>query len=330
MSNKRNHPGLFMASDILKEQIPPLKWLIPGMLSAEGVTYLIGRPKLGKTIFAFNIAIDIAEGKMALGSIPLEEPKGVLYCLLEGDRNRRRAHRILNDSLQGRKCPDNLQIFTTETFPLMPNAIAKFEEILSENESTRLVIIDRFIQIRQQENQVNYHKDMADVQQIRDIAEKFSCEFLLIDHPRKQESVNWVDLVSGSYGIAGTADNLLFLDRTEGSTQAKIKVQGRDVDENVFTTSFDTETKRLTVTSSGYLPEALQAVQDVLNSSSVPLSINEIAGKLKIEPEAAKKRIKRLEDKVKVIKVGRGHYTVERPVAIGNTNRVNLLKFSTG
>jgi biotin operon repressor len=330
MSNERNHPGLFRATDILKESIPPLKWLIPGMLSAEGVTYFIGRPKLGKTNTALNIAVDIAEGKMALGSIPLEGPKGVLYCLLEGDRHRRRVHRILKDILQGRKCPDNLHIFTTETFPLMPGAIAKLDEILSEYNSIRLVIIDRFIQIRQQENQVNYHKDMADVQQIRNIAEKFNCAFLLLDHPRKLESANWIDLVSGSYGIAGTADNLLFLDRVEGSTQAKIKVQGRDVEENVFLTSFDRETKRLTVTGRGYLPDGLQEVQNVLISSPVPLSIKEIAGKLEIDPDAAKKRIKRLEDKGKVIKVDRGQYTVERPATTGKTNRINLLTFRTG
>ncbi|MCD6308494.1 MAG: AAA family ATPase [Candidatus Latescibacteria bacterium] len=304
--------GLFKAADILKENTPPLKWLVPGILAREGVTYCIAPPKKGKTNTAFNIAVDVAVGKTALGSIPLDGSVGVLYLLLEGDRRRRRVYRLLKSILDGKDCPDNLHVFTTETFPLMPSAIDKIADILDQHPDIGLVIIDRFIQIRKPRTQILYADDMEDIERIRDLGEDAGVAFLLIDHPRKQESANWVDLVAGSYGVAGTVDNLLFLDRKEGSDAAKLKVQGRDVEENVFTTSFDRRTRRLTVTGCGYLPPSLQAVVDFMAKEGA-VSVKRVADYFDIEAAAAKKRIDRLVKLGRVAHTGREQYAIPTP-----------------
>ena len=52
---------------------------------------------------------------------------------------------------------------------------------------------------------------------------------LVVHHTRKAESSDFVDSVSGSQGIAGSADFLLVLSRKRHSDEALLSVTGRDI-----------------------------------------------------------------------------------------------------
>src|SRR5262249_25545453 len=67
----------------------------------EGLTILAGRPKVGKSWMALDIALGLAGGYYILGAIKLE-PADVLYAALEDNprRLRSRIDRILAGSGQ--------------------------------------------------------------------------------------------------------------------------------------------------------------------------------------------------------------------------------------
>ena len=69
------------AVDLANHTFAAMCWAVVGII-AEGLTLLVGPPKLGKSWFALNIAVAIAAGGKALGRIGVEGGD-VLYLALE-------------------------------------------------------------------------------------------------------------------------------------------------------------------------------------------------------------------------------------------------------
>ena len=64
----------------------PIKWVVPGYIS-EGFLVLAGRQKLGKTWLAIDMALAVATGTTAIGSI-ICEIGDVLYIDMENGPRR--------------------------------------------------------------------------------------------------------------------------------------------------------------------------------------------------------------------------------------------------
>ena len=58
--------GIFSAAELQGRVFPPIKWIVPGILP-EGLTLLAGKPKLGKSWLALDIAVAVASGGSVLG-----------------------------------------------------------------------------------------------------------------------------------------------------------------------------------------------------------------------------------------------------------------------
>jgi len=74
------------AETLLGMDFPPLEYVIPGYV-VEGLTVLAGKPKLGKSWWAYDASIAVATGGKAMGSIDCEQGD-VLYLALEDNRRR--------------------------------------------------------------------------------------------------------------------------------------------------------------------------------------------------------------------------------------------------
>jgi hypothetical protein len=72
-----------------------------------------------------------------------------------------------------------------------------------------------------------------------------------VHHTRKSESSDFIDSVSGSQGIAGSADFVLVLSRKRHSDEAVLSVTGRDIAEAEYALSTDGGLWRLDDTSLG-------------------------------------------------------------------------------
>ena len=73
-------------NDIMATTYDPIKWVVPGYIS-EGFLVLAGRQKLGKTWLAIDMALAVATGGVAIGSIMCEQGD-VLYIDMENGPRR--------------------------------------------------------------------------------------------------------------------------------------------------------------------------------------------------------------------------------------------------
>jgi RecA-family ATPase len=62
-------------------EFPPLRYAIPELLP-EGFTLLAGSPKVGKSWLVLDMLLSVAGAGKALSSIPVLEPRPVLYLSL--------------------------------------------------------------------------------------------------------------------------------------------------------------------------------------------------------------------------------------------------------
>jgi hypothetical protein len=89
---------LASAADLQHMIFDPLRWVVPDILP-EGCTVLAGKPKIGKSWLALDVAIAVASGGQCLGK-PCE-PGDVLALLLED--NKRRLQRRMTTMLGANK-----------------------------------------------------------------------------------------------------------------------------------------------------------------------------------------------------------------------------------
>jgi Mrp family chromosome partitioning ATPase len=91
---------VFTAASLKDKKFDPISYVVP-ILIPEGVTILAGKPKVGKSWLALDLALALAGGRFVLGDIHLIEGD-VLYAALEDNdrRLRSRIERILTQSEQ--------------------------------------------------------------------------------------------------------------------------------------------------------------------------------------------------------------------------------------
>src|SRR2546422_7617588 len=77
-------PAVLSLAQLLTEQpaAPPPGWIEPGLLPPQGILFVGGEPKVGKSLLVANLALSLAAGADRLGfSIPA--PRRVLICQFE-------------------------------------------------------------------------------------------------------------------------------------------------------------------------------------------------------------------------------------------------------
>src|SRR5262249_34565487 len=141
---------------------------IPGLLS-EGLSILAGKPKMGKSFLALNLAMTIAAGGKALGDI--ETVAGdVLYMALE-DRLRRvqvRARKMLAGLGGGARPPRHVAV----SWPRQEQGgLDHLSRWLDAADNPRLVIIDVVAKFRTASTGRRnvYEEDYEVLSQIKDV-----------------------------------------------------------------------------------------------------------------------------------------------------------------
>jgi hypothetical protein len=84
--------GSFSAKELQSMTLPPLSWIVPNIIPAEGVTLLCSKPKFGKSWLAYNLCIACTTDRYTLGTIKPAQGD-VLYLALE-DSIRRLQQRM--------------------------------------------------------------------------------------------------------------------------------------------------------------------------------------------------------------------------------------------
>jgi len=226
------------APELMALDLPEPKWAVPGIL-VEGLSILGGKPKMGKSWLALNLAVAVAAGGRALSALQVEAGDA-LYLGLE-DTNRRLQGR-LDTLLDGQAAPPRLELATS--WPRMDEGgFEALEGWLSQHPQARLLVIDTLARIRPPKKYSDsaYDFDYESLGGLKTLADRFGVAILVIHHLRKLGSTDPVEAISGTLGLTGAADSVLVLKRERGQHDAALFVTGRDVDEQELALRWDPE-----------------------------------------------------------------------------------------
>lgn len=273
----------YQLADLQEETFPDLKWAIPDILP-EGLTWLCGKPKLGKSWMLLSMMCSIALGGVALGNIPVERGE-VLYLSLEDNKRRLkdRANTVLN------KLKMSPNFYYRTDFPrLNMGGLEALEEWLQEHPHTRLIGIDTWAKVKPKatgtQGKQQYDEDYDALTPLQELAGKYNVSIVIVHHMRKQESDDPLDTVSGSVALQGAVDGFLLLYRKRGEEDARLFITGRDIaEEQELLLTFNHHNATWTVKGNADewagTPEQ-QAILNVLKPHLDGLSAREIATEL--------------------------------------------------
>lgn len=221
---------------MLKSEFPDPKWAVPGLFP-EGLTVLAGAPKVGKSFLCLGLALAVASGGRALGSIDVQAGS-VLYLALEDTP--RRLQRRLRLMLAGDPAPEALTVAIES--PMGEAGALKIASWLDRDHDLvpRLVIIDVLEAFRgpPAQGQSAYSADYKAISQIKTVADMFGVSVIVITHLRKLSAEDFLSEISGTMGLSGAADTICSLKRSRGTENGALHVTGRDVDEETYALSF--------------------------------------------------------------------------------------------
>jgi hypothetical protein len=223
----------FTANDLQAIDFPPLEFLVEGLIT-EGLTLLAGKPKMGKSWMALDLAMSVALGSEALGTRQCQQGTA-LYCALEDNQRRlqRRMHHIYGDAINW---PPNFH-FSTHMSRFDEGGREELEAWINEHQPS-LIIIDTLVHIRPKRRSDNgYEADYAALGPLQELAGEYGIAILVIHHLRKMNSDDPLDMVSGSTGLTGAVDTVLVLDRKSHGTT--LYGRGREMDDIDITLELD-------------------------------------------------------------------------------------------
>ena len=206
-------------------------FLVPSLI-AEGLTVISGRPKMGKTTFAMNIADAVARGGLALSSIQCPQ-YDVLFLSLED--NKRRLKKRRNTMLDAERLkPVSALKFELDWPRLDEGGLDQLDKRCQQNKRLKIIFVDTWKKIcpRRKKNQDDYEREAEAAGSLQKLAAKYQIAIVIIHHSRKGPgSEDFVDDVLGSTGLTGAVDTIIGFRRKRGTSDAEISIAGRDIDE---------------------------------------------------------------------------------------------------
>lgn len=314
----------FTAEQLVSMTFPAPRYAVPGLI-AEGLNLLAGPPKVGKSWLALAIGVAVASGGMALGKIPVDKGQ-VLYLALEDSP--RRLQTRLGMVLGPDPAPTGL-ILQTSWPRFGDGACTRLRETLDEHPDTRLVVVDVYAQVRDVSHDRGnaYLHEYAESNALKLVADEYGVAFLVVHHTRKQASEDFVDMVSGTNGIAGAADAVLVLKRSRTAADAVLSITGRDVVEADLALSFKEGIWSLLGSADEYaLSDERRRVLELVRERNTVRPV-EAASALGINHEAAKKVLARMAKADQLVTDGKGNYS--EPVPAEPPSPLSLLSPQT-
>lgn len=222
--------------ELLTTEFPEPHWAVPNLIP-EGLILFCGRPKLGKSWFALQLACAVGTGGRILNQ---QVSKGKVLVLALEDSPRRIRNRIRK---QNWPLLDDEIRFATEWPDLAQNGgLVQLQDAIIRNGYT-LVIVDTLSRAARFD-QGDVGEATAVLGNLQRLAVDHHCTIFAVDHYRKPVGFvgDLVDDVLGSTGKAATADAIMGLVRERGKRGAILRVTGRDVEEHDLAIEWDATT----------------------------------------------------------------------------------------
>ena len=291
-----------------------VQYVVPDIVP-EGVTILAGKPKIGKSWLALDVALAVSGGRYVLGEIKPGQGD-VLYCALE-DNKRRLAKRIRKVMASHDASWPPALTLTTTWRRLDNGGTADIKEWYASVSNPRLVILDTLAGVRPDRNGKDtlYDGDYRALRELHAWANEVGIAVLVLTHTRKMEADDPIDTISGSLGLAGCADTSAILARTPKGTT--LYIRGRDIEEQEHAVLFNAETCRWTILGDAADVQRSYARSQILTAlmeAADLMSPPDIATATGMSRNNVDQRLHHMVKDGEVIKAKRGFYAhAERP-----------------
>src|SRR5262245_825154 len=302
------HDGVFTAVALKSKVCTPISYVIHGLMP-DGLSMLVGRPKIGKSWLALDAALAVAsKDGTCLGGRKVEHGN-VLYCACE-DSERRLQSRITKlIGVHRNEWPADLQS-TTGCGRLVQGGGGAIADRIKSVKHPRFVILDTLASVKPQRSTQGYAEDYAALEELHRLANDAGIAVLILHHQRKSEAEDPLDTISGTLGLAGCVDTPIILAGTsQGMT---LYVRGRDVEEAEHAVTFDKATCRWSIKGnaaevhrSDTRKKILAVLQPVKPNTMGPSDIAAAAG---LKEDVVKVQLGKMLAAGEVIKSNRGEY----------------------
>lgn len=320
----------FTADWLMDQYFPPVRYVVDGVIP-EGFCLLVAPPKFGKSWLVLGLGLAVSSGTPALGCIPTGKARPVLYAALE-DGPRRLQSRI--KALVPEQIADTLTFITKIGRNDIFDTLQAFVDQWSDHEP--VVILDTLGKAMPPavSGESSYERDYRVGGMLKAIADSApGAAIVVVHHTRKAESVDFLDAVSGTQGLAGSADTIVVLSRERLSKDATLRVTSRDAAEGEYRIALkDVGTW---VLAGGSLKEAADAAQTVKAVSGVGDRMGEILETLARFPEGVKPKdvavithmnpddvgryLRRAAEAGRAVRLGFGLYGPVRPIRVSES-----------
>ncbi len=213
----------YTAAELMALDIQPPVEVVPGLLY-EGLNFLGGRPKLGKSWLALQVALAVGTGGKVFGRDVT--PGRVLYLALEDSEAR----------LKTRMAAQNWPAIDTICFETIWPTLAQggLDALAAVMEATpyRLLVVDTASRLLGGNiDQLDPGATNDAFGAIQQLALTYHAAALVLDHHRKPNAFqpDPVDDLLGSTGKAAPADTVMGLYRQRGKAEATLMLTGRDL-----------------------------------------------------------------------------------------------------
>lgn len=222
-------------AELYDTEFPEQKWIVPEIFT-EGLTMLAGRPKVGKSWLALQIAAAVSTGGKVFNKDIL--PGRVLYYALEDSPRR------LKDRISKLQIPRDAKItILQETRPLQGRGYDDLgAEIMDGGYS--YVVLDTLTRALPGVDQNEQRIISPIMAKLQTMAHEQNCCLLLIDHHRKPNGINpdEIDDALGSTAKTAVCDEIAGIFKRQGVMGASFKATGRDIEPIDLRIMFDHET----------------------------------------------------------------------------------------
>jgi hypothetical protein len=332
--------GLRNGAWLDRQDFPPLRYAVPGIVP-EGSTLLVGAPKIGKSWLVLAWALAKAAGGIALSTIKVDAAPVLYLALEDGDRRMQTRCRTLLDS---DRIPAAFDYLTHVEPGRLIETITAW--LARHPGASPLVILDTLGKTMPPAlpGESAYQRDYRIGSALKRLADAEPGSSLVTNHhDRKAASDDFVDSVSGTHGLAGSADTTVVLVRDRTEEDGLIKVTGRDVAEGEYAVRFeDGSTWRLdghdlddaaraarTRAATAGLGDRSAEIVELVAEHPDGIGPTAVALALGIEPNKAGVYLARLAAAHRIIKAGRGIYRPSTPVESVESVETTAASFNT-
>jgi RecA-family ATPase len=221
---------IYTYSELMAKKIPPIQYLVEGIIPEASVVFVFGPQGSFKTNFLIHTSICGADGQKVL-NFNVRRPFKTLFI---DEENREpgmhdKITKIANGiTLKDPKSIEQNIISTEQNFKLTPDGIAWLEALIKKHDPD-LVIIDSIAKVfTLKEN------DESDVRLIYPLISpliiKYGVTIIFIHHPRKrnyQQSGRDMDDMAGSREFSAMADSVLLIEEWKKNNYILKQVKSR-------------------------------------------------------------------------------------------------------